>query len=100
MKKTIMSMSLISMLVTAPVFAGGVAADSAQAANYSGQAALHAGSAGVKSVAGVAALPFKAVGEVGNVVGKAGDAMWDAANKPLEVSKDVYTTLPAPNEMQ
>ena len=56
--------------------------------------------AGVKTVVGVVALPFVAVGTVaesgGRAVREGGEGAWNAANGPLDISPETVTAQPAP----
>lgn len=56
--------------------------------------------AGVKVVGGVAAAPFIAAGTITEGAGRAmrqgGEAMWDSANGPLEISPETVVADPAP----
>lgn len=57
--------------------------------------------AGVKTVVGVVALPFVAVGTVaesgGRAVREGGEDAWNAANGPLDISPETVTAQPAPD---
>lgn len=63
-------------------------------------AAAELSEAGVKVVVGTVALPFVAVGTVTESTGRAirqgGDAAWDSANSPLDISPETVTAQPAP----
>ncbi len=58
--------------------------------------------AGAKLVSGVAAVPLKAAGAVGELSGDMGDSLWEAANAPadgpLPVTDDAVTVGPPPGE--
>lgn len=75
---------------------------SGQAVTHSLQALGESMVAGAKLVSGVAAVPFKAIGAVGELSGQMGDSLWQAANAPvgapLPVTDEVITAGPSPGE--
>lgn len=78
-----------------------------QSASYLGQSAAHSAKAtgnalvgSAQVVAGVAAIPFKAGGVVGDASKAAGNLLWNVAtgtqSQPLDVSEETVTAGPAP----
>lgn len=85
MKSTILSLLLaIPLTLTSSMAsAAGPFQHSLKASQHTAQAIAQTSIAGVKVVTGVVALPLMAVGEVGQLSGKAGGALWDSANEPI-----------------
>ncbi len=103
MKRKILAISLISTVAFAtPVFAAGSGEHASGSVRHSGMAVSHAGASGVKLVAGVVAVPFKALGAIGNLSGQAGDSMLDFATgdneQGLEISEESVTAGPSPKQ--
>ena len=75
---------------------------SSQAVTHSIRAIGEGMVAGAKLVSGVAAVPLKAAGAVGELSGDMGDSLWEAANTPVDMSlpitEDVITVGPPPGE--
>lgn len=75
---------------------------SSQAVAHSLQAVGESMVGGAKLVSGVAAIPLKAAGAVGELSSEMGDAFWEAANapagEPLPLTDDVITIGPPPGE--
>lgn len=98
---------LVSSLLLAVLSPGVAVAQSSL--QHSGQAVTHSLQAigegmvaGAKLVSGVAAVPLKAAGAVGELSSDMGDALWEAANAPaagpLLLTDDVITIGPPPGE--
>lgn len=98
---------LVSGLLLVVLSPGAVVAQSSL--QHSGQAVTHSLQAigegmvaGAKLVSGVAAVPLKAAGAVGELSSDMGDALWEAANAPvagpLPLTDDVVTVGPPPGE--
>ncbi|HEX9585662.1 MAG TPA: mechanosensitive ion channel protein MscS [Gammaproteobacteria bacterium] len=98
---------LVSSLLLAVLSPGVAVAQSSL--QHSGQAVTHSLQAigegmvaGAKLVSGVAAVPLKAAGAVGELSSDMGDALWEAANAPaagpLPLTDDVITIGPPPGE--
>lgn len=68
------------------------------ASGHAASAVGHGAAASGQIVGGAVALPLKAVGAVGQVADKAGDALLDSTgvSKPLPVSDDTVSAGPAP----
>ena len=97
--------TLACMAVTAAVTAGAASAqDSISNVSKASGDSIVAGAelteAGVKVVAAAVAAPFVAVGYTSENVGRGmregGQAVWDDANGPLEISPETMTAQPAP----
>jgi hypothetical protein len=107
--------TLIAMfIVSGSALAEGSVRSFGQSANHIGQSASHVGQSAIhtakasgnavvgttKLVAGVAAVPLKTLGAVGDVSHAAGDLLWNAATgtdrHELEVSDETITAGPAP----
>ena len=75
---------------------------SSQAITHSIHAVGESMVAGAKLVSGVAAVPLKAAGAVGELSGDLGDSLWEAANAPaggpLPITDDAITVGPPPGE--
>ena len=75
---------------------------SGQAITHSLQALGDGMVAGTKLVFGVAAVPLKVIGAVGELSGQMGDSLWEAANAPvgapLPVTDDVISVGPSPGD--
>jgi len=101
MKKYILALSLISTIVfSTPVFAAGSGEHASGSVRHSGMAMSHAGASGVKLVAGVVAVPFKALGAIGELSGQAGDSMFDFATgddeQGLAIGEESVSVGPSP----
>lgn len=90
-----MTTRTIRIATLALVLAGTAGAARADSLGHSGRASAHSGAASVHSsaaaatgAAGIVAVPLMSAGAVGRMSGAAGDALWDAANRPLEVTRD------------
>lgn len=96
------SLTFLVVLITPvfPVAAQSSLQHSSQALTHSLEAIGHSMVAGTKLVSGVAAVPLKASGAVGQLSGEMGDALGDAANAPvghpLPITEDVITIGPPP----
>jgi hypothetical protein len=76
------------------------ATDVSQATGDSVVASAKLTAAGVKAVAGVVALPVISVGVItesaGHITADSGQAVWTAANTPLDVSPETVVAQPVP----
>jgi hypothetical protein len=98
--KRLVSLTIAATLVAAPVYAQDSLGNVSKASGDSVVATAQLAEAGVKVVVGVAALPFIVVGTAAESGGAAlrgsGQAVWDEANGPLEISPETVTAQPAP----
>ena len=93
-------MTFVAAVALVAAFANGTArADSlghsGRAAAHSGAASAHGSAAVVKGAAGLVAVPLMSAGGIGQVSGAAGNALWDAATRPLEITRDLPLLRPA-----
>lgn len=104
MKRRLLLSSGFFFLAVSPclALAQGSLEHSSRAVTHSLQAVGEGMVAGVKLVSGVAAVPLKAAGAVGELSSEMGDAFWEAANAPvngpLPVTDDAITVGPPPGE--
>lgn len=100
--KVFLVTTLLGSIVAPGVAAQSSLQHSSQAVTHSLQALGEGMVAGAKLVSGVAAVPLKAAGAVGQLSGDMGDSLWEAANAPadgpLPVTEDVITIGPPPGE--
>lgn len=87
-------------LITTQAHAADSIDNTSQAAGESVIATAKLAASGVQVVAGVAALPVMGVGSAaestGEIMQDSGQAVWTAANTPLEVSDETVVAQPAP----
>lgn len=92
--------TIAATLVTVPAHAQDSLGNVSKASGDSVVATAQLSEAGVKVVVGVVALPFVVVGTAAESSGAAlrdsGQAVWDEANGPLEISPETVTAQPAP----
>ncbi|TLS65307.1 mechanosensitive ion channel protein MscS [Mariprofundus erugo] len=101
------TLMLCGLIAPLPAYAGnGSESHSGQAALHSGkasgqlaQSAGHATASGAQVVSGIAAVPLVAAGAVGASAATSGNALANAADQPLEVSDEVMTAGPSPDQM-
>ncbi|MFW5426312.1 MAG: hypothetical protein ACKE8G_07425 [Methylophagaceae bacterium] len=104
MKSKIIKLVAISSMLfgSASAMAAGSLQHLSQASAHSAQAIAQTSVAGVKIVSGVVALPLMLAGEVGNVSGQAGHALWDSANQPigepLAITDEIITSTVSPDQ--
>lgn len=102
MTSTTLRLALSIALLTATPLAqaGGPSYEFSQALGYSGQAIGHSATAAVRLSSGVVALPFKAVGALGQGIGRAGDDLWNTASwdRPLPLTDEHLTVGPSPDQ--
>lgn len=84
-------------LAMATLVAQGALADSGQNASNasadSAEASARLAASGVQLTMGAVAVPLVAIGTIAEGTG---EALWEAANAPLEVSDEVLTAVPPP----
>lgn len=100
MKIVLIGISLAACLMASSVHAQDSLANASKASTDSAVAIGEMTEAGVKVVGGAVALPVAAVGMVVEGTGKAlhygSKAMWDSAQRPLEITPQTVTAQPAP----
>jgi len=98
--KRLVCYTIAATLVAAPASAQDSVGNVSKASGDSVIATAQLAEAGVKVVVGVVALPFVAVGTVaesgGAAIRDSGQAVWDEANGPLDISPETVTAQPAP----
>lgn len=98
--KRLVCLTIVAALVAAPACAQDSLGNVSKASGDSVVATAQLAEAGVKVVVGVVALPFVAVGTVaesgGAAIWDSGQAAFDSANGPLEISPETVTAQPAP----
>lgn len=91
---------LFAVSLSGQAIAQDSATDVSKATGDSAVASAKLTAAGVKAVVGVVALPVIAVGSTaesaGHVTSESGQAVWAAANAPLEVSPETVVAQPVP----
>jgi hypothetical protein len=103
--KPLFPISLIALSLSFGMTLGAYAQDSlgnvSTASGDSLEASARLAEAGVKTVVGVVALPFVAVGAIaesgGGAVRQSGEAVWDSANGPLEIGNDTVIAQGRPS---
>ncbi|MBP2157504.1 MULTISPECIES: hypothetical protein [Asticcacaulis] len=98
--KRLVCFTIVAAMAATPAFAQDSLGNVSKASGDSVVATAQLAEAGVKVVVGVVALPFVAVGTVaesgGAAIRDSGQAVWDEANGPLEISPETVTAQPAP----
>lgn len=98
--KRLVCYTIAAALIAAPAYAQDSLGNVSKASGDSVVATAQLAEAGVKVVVGVVALPFVAVGTVaesgGAAIRDSGQAVWDEANGPLQISPETVTAQPAP----
>lgn len=93
---------LLSVFPSGVAWAQSSLQHSSQAVTHSLQAVGESMVGGAKLVSGVAAIPLKAAGAIGELSSQMGDTFWEAANAPvrgpLPLTEDVITIGPPPGE--
>lgn len=91
---------LSTALITTQAQAADSLDNTSKAAGDSVIATAKLAASGVQVVAGVAAIPVMGVGSAaqstGEILQDSGEAVWTAANTPLEVSDETVVAQPAP----
>lgn len=95
--KTFAATILLTTAFTAPAFAQNALVHSGQASANSARAVGHGLAAIGKTAVTVVAVPFKAVGAIGGLSDKTGDALLEAGTAPLEIGDDYATAGPSPD---
>ena len=99
-RKIVLPVSFIAVVATQPVMAAeGSLQNLGKASEHSVQALGHGLAAGGQLVSGVVAVPLKVVGAVGEVSGKAGDALWNISSGELPVTDETITASPSPSDV-
>jgi len=98
--KRLVCYTITAALIAAPAYAQDSLGNVSKASGDSVVATAQLAEAGIKVVVGVVALPFVAVGTVtessGAAIRDSGQAVWDEANGPLQISPDTVAAQPAP----
>lgn len=98
--KRLVCCRIAAVTVAAPACAQDSVGNVSKASGDSVVATAQLAEAGVKVVVGVAALPFVVLGTAaessGAAVRDSGQAVWDSANGPLEISPETVTAQPPP----
>lgn len=93
-------LTVAAVTIAAPAHAQDSLGNVSKASGDSVVATAQLAEAGVKVVVGTVALPFVALGAAtesgGAALRESGQAVWDEANGPLEISPETVTAQPAP----
>ena len=104
MKSITLKLTVFALMIfgSMNVTAAGPSHHLSEASKNSAQAITHLPIAGVKLVSGVVAVPLIIVGEIGNISGQAGTALWEEANRPigepLQITDEVITSGKSPED--
>ena len=90
---------IVLSLSTSIAHAGEATRHSGQSLEQSTQAVGHLSMGTVKAASGIVAIPFGAVGKVGEYSGQASEGLSEFANEPLAISDETMTVGPSPAEM-